>query len=189
MLDRLTLISYLSAGFLCVLVARRSRLIFSGKYRLHSLIWNGIAAGLVFFGFNEVLDLQTPLTNAIKSFAWEQDLYDWGQTAQIVFVYGLGLLSLCIVAMVLWFLRDEWQHYWFLALGLLILMRFIVVRAASFYAVPLPEFSRYFSGLRINWMLELLAAIIVFLAASWNLVKARNLVSGGVLSRPPLAKE
>ena len=189
MLDQVTLVFYLSAGFLCGLVALRSHLIFSGRYSLHSVIWFCIGAGMVFFGFNEILDLQTPMTNAIKSFAWEHGLYDWGQTAQVVFVYSLGFLSLCTIAIVLWFVRGDWHKYWILVLGLLILIRFIVVRVASFYSVPLPELSRYVGGLRINWILELLAAIIILLATSLNLIKVRNLISGEVSSGPPMAKE
>ena len=53
------------------------------------------------------------------------------------------------------------------------LFGWLTVRAASFYAVPLPALSQLTNGLRITWLLEILGASCIALAAMLNL-RRRN---------------
>ena len=154
---------------MCGLVALRSHLIFSSKHNLNRFLWFGMTSGMVLFGINEDLDLQTLFTNGIKTLALDQGWYAWGQDAQVVFIYGLAISSSFIMIMVLWFVREDWRQYWLLTFGLLVITRFVIVRAASFYAVPITELSQFSGGLRINWMLEIIGAVFVVIAASLNL--------------------
>lgn len=171
-MDNITFILYLIAGLVCILVALRSHLIFSDRYSSHRLLWFGLAAGMILFGINELLDLQTPFTWFIKDLAWQQGWYESGQQAQNIFLVGLVLISMLLLGLILWAVRKEWRKYWLLIFGLLLIARFVVVRAAYFYGVPLPELSQLIGGLKINWTLEFLGAVMVIIAASANLIRS-----------------
>lgn len=56
-----------------------------------------------------------------------------------------------------------------LLLGLAFLARFIILRAAALYAVPLPELSRFTGGFKVTWLLEITGASCVAIAAVHNL--------------------
>lgn len=173
MLDLVTFIVYLVAGFVSILVALRSHLIFSGRIGLHRLLWSVLAVGMILFGTNELLDLQTPFTWVIKDLAWQQGWYDRGQSAQEVFIIGLIVASLIAIGAIFTMIRNDWRKYLLLLVGLLVIARFVTVRAASFYGVPLPELSRFIGGLKINWTLELFGALLVIVSAMMNLVGSR----------------
>jgi hypothetical protein len=51
--------------------------------------------------------------------------------------------------------------------------RFVVVRAATSNGVQLSELSRLTGGIRINWLLELIAVCIIVIAALANLLQYR----------------
>jgi Mg/Co/Ni transporter MgtE len=81
----------------------------------------------------------------------------------------LALVSFVFFIVGVWFFRKVWRHYWLLGLGIVFIARFVIVRAATFYGVALPELSRFTGGVRINWLLEFVGAFIIFLGAGWNL--------------------
>ena len=165
-----TAVAYLVATVLCLLCAGRSRRIFGAKNSsLHRLLWAGLAAVMLFLGLNKQLDLQSWFTVVVKAVAWEQGWYENGQMLQVWFILGLSLASLVMIITFAWLVRRAWRQYWILLLGLLILARFILVRAASFYGVHLPELSRLTGGFRINWLLEFLGIVVVICAAALSL--------------------
>lgn len=166
----LTLVFYLLAAASCLATALFAQRIFEdGKIRIHQLIWLGLAAFLLFLGINKQLDLQSWFTAVVKAVAWEQGWYAYGQQAQVLFLAGFGLLGVTAVAVLGWLVRRSWRRYAFILLGLLAILRFIVVRIATFYAVPLPELSQFTGGFRINGALELIGAAVISLTALNNL--------------------
>ena len=171
----LTVLAYLIAAALSLACAWRADRIFGPAHLWqHRLIWAGMAAGLFFLGVNKQLDIQSWFTAVAKAIAYEQGWYDMGQRAQILFIAGLGLISLIMLVVGAWFLRHVWRQYWLLGLGVLFVARFVVVRAASFYGVSLPELSRFTGGFRINWLLEIIGASVIALAAALNLRRGRT---------------
>ncbi|MEZ4866510.1 MAG: hypothetical protein R3C14_34645 [Caldilineaceae bacterium] len=170
----LTVVAYLVAAGLCLLCAQRAEQIFPHQPPLrHRLIWGGLAIAMLLLGINKQLDLQSAFTDFVKALAYLQGWYTWGQRAQVLFILLLGAFSLGCVLLLGWSIRQVWQQYWVLLFGLLALARFIVVRAATFYGVALPELSHFTGGLRVNWLLELVGALLIIVAAGLNLRQRR----------------
>ena len=170
LLGWLTVAFYLGAAAGCLATALFARRIFKdGQARVHQLIWLGLAAFLVFLGINKQLDLQSWFTAVVKAIAWEQGWYEAGQRAQVLFLAGFGLVGVTAVAILGWLVRRSWRHYAFVFLGLLVILRFIAVRMATFYAIPLPELSQFTGGFRINGALELIGTAVITLTALNNL--------------------
>jgi hypothetical protein len=170
----LTVLAYLLAAGGCALCSIRAERIFGREHRLqHQLIWGVLAVGLLFLSINKQLDIQSWFTAVIKTIAYEQGWYEFGQRAQIIFIIGLIAISLTAIIIGAWFFRHVWRQYWLLGLGLLFIARFVIVRAATFYGVSLPELSRFTGGFRITWLLEFLGALVITMAAILNLRRAK----------------
>lgn len=170
-----TVVAYFVAAGLSAACAWQAERIFSdGHSRQHRLIWSVLALGLLFLGINKQLDLQTPFIALAKRIAYAGGWYDLGQRAQVLFITAMIAASLLLLGWLVIRMRHLWRSYWLLLLGLLALGRFIVVRAATFFGVPLPDLSRFTGGVRINCLLEVLGAALIALAALLNLLKKRN---------------
>jgi hypothetical protein len=128
---------------------------------------------MFFLGVNKQLDIQSWFTAVIKTIAYVQGWYEFGQRAQVVFIAGMAVVSIFGLVICVWFFRHVWRQYWLLGIGLLFIVRFVIVRAATFYGVSLPELSRFTGGFRITWMLEFLGAIVIALAGIVNLRRAK----------------
>lgn len=179
----LTVLAYVATAVLCLVCAVRAPAIFgSQNLRLHQLIWGGLAAGLIFLGINKQLDLQTWFTTAVKYVAYEQGWYAVGQRAQVLFIIGLGVLFLLSGLAIAWMIRKSWRRYWILLFGGIFIARFVIVRAASFYGVYLPELSRFTGGIRVNGLLEFAGALVISFAAWRNLQFAKTQQSTQVAS-------
>lgn len=171
----LTVLAYIVAAGVCALCVVRAERIFGEQHLLqHRLIWSVLAFGMLFLSINKQLDIQSWFTAVIKTIAYEQGWYEFGQRAQVVFIAGMAIVSLVMLVIGIWFFRHVWRQYWLLGLGLLFIARFVIVRAATFYGVSLPELSRFTGGFRITWMLEFLGAVVIALAAILNLRRAKE---------------
>lgn len=167
----LTVFAYLMASILCTTCILFLERIFPNQSLIvHRLIWAGLAVAMLFLGANKQLDLQSPLTRAIKGMAYRQGWAEWGQLAQVLLVTFLGAFSILVIFIVSWSIRKTWKQYWILLIGLMFLARFIIVRVASIYGVSLPELSQLTGGLRVTWLLEILGAMLVAIAAAQNLL-------------------
>ncbi|MBK8904179.1 MAG: hypothetical protein IPM53_23570 [Anaerolineaceae bacterium] len=142
-----------------------------------------MAAVLFFLGINKQLDLQSWFTAVVKAIAWEQGWYGYGQPAQVLFLAGFGLVGVTAVAILSWLVRRSWRHYVLIFLGFLVILRFILVRIATFYGVPLPELSQFTGGFRVNGALELIGAVVISLTALNNL---RHITAKPVPNTPTL---
>ncbi|GAB4577358.1 MAG: hypothetical protein Fur0022_00890 [Anaerolineales bacterium] len=170
LLGWLTVAAYLTAAVLCGITALRVRHLFRDAYtRQHQLVWGLLTVAMVFLGFNKQLDLQTPFTHLLEvTYLGGRELHEVGESAQLGFNWFIGGLALFgVVASIglLWYMRAVWRHYWLLALGVLFIARFVVVRAAGFYGVALPPLSQFTGGIQVNWLLEFLGALVIAAAA------------------------
>jgi hypothetical protein len=123
---------------------------------------------MLFLGFNKQLDLQTPFSHLVEVVGGVE-LHGSGEPLQYWLVWVLGLIGLVASVRLLWYMRCVWRHYWLLALGVLFIARFVVVRAAGFYGVELPRLSQFTGGVQINWLLEYLGATVIGAAAGIHL--------------------
>lgn len=133
------------------------------------LLWGSMTAGLLFLGLNKQLDLQSWVTAFARGLAMQGGWYDLGQRLQTGLVVGFALTGMAGLVAFGWWARHEWRQYWLLVFGWLFLGRFILVRAASIWGVPIPQLSRFTGGLRINNGLEIAGAGLIALAALSNL--------------------
>ena len=124
------------------------------------IFWGVLFATMVLLGFNKQLDLQTFLTLSVRKIAIAQGWYDNRRLVQLGFV---GLVAIAGVggAVFMWRLvRSTGKRLRIALVGFVLLLCFVVVRAASFHHVDsLINFR--FGGVRMNWVLELGAIMII----------------------------
>jgi hypothetical protein len=127
-------------------------------------LWLGAGIAMIVLGINKQLDLQSDLTWAAKIAAHKEGWYDWRRGVQGLFLLLMGVGAV-VFAVFLWrWLRDASRSAKVAAVGLVILLAFIFVRAASFHHidrwVTMPV-----AGMRSGWWLELLGIAVIGAAA------------------------
>lgn len=178
----LTVFAYFFTAFLCWRAATKG--LVSRKVRW---FWTGLAAVLIFLGFNKQLDLQTALTFLGKNFAKSTGWYENRRVAQGIFVTLIGLGGTAFTVWLCWYFRSEWKRLRLALGGVGFLLCFIVIRAASFHHVDqILNFAP--GGVRMNWVLEL-GAIAMIAWPAWRAVQKSSdtsfiLVSGGGVRGP-----
>lgn len=150
-----TVFAYFVTAFLSGYYATRPPLTLdlSGKIRF-SLVWWGLSFCLVFLAINKQLDLQTLFTQIGREIAISFGFYEIRRLLQFFFI--LTLLFCAIVGFVLLhfvFRREFKNHFWAL-FGIVFLLFFIVVRAASFHHID-TWLSFNLKGFQLNWIFEL----------------------------------
>lgn len=132
--------------------------------------WLFLAVFLLLLGINKQLDIQSLFTEIGRVIAKKQGWYNDRRRFQAVFVIIFFILSLISIALLWWILRKEWRKFLFPLTGLLLLVSFIVIRAASFHHVD-----RFLksgpSGVRMNWILELGGIGWVMISSAYRLKK------------------
>ena len=156
-----TVAAYFGAAFLCLrelIAVRREQ---GGREK--TVFWAALTALLVLLGFNKQLDLQTLLTLTGRRIAIAQGWYENRRILQFFFVIVVGIGG----ALSVWIMRRLVRKQADLRLpllGFVVLLVFIVVRAASFHHIDqLINFR--FAGVRMNWVLELSAIALVSVGA------------------------
>ncbi|MEO8455306.1 MAG: hypothetical protein ABI454_09110 [Sphingomicrobium sp.] len=154
---------FVVAGYvIAALLAVRAGSAAGGRERS---LWRGIALTLLLLGINKQLDLQSDLTDIARAAAHSEGWYGWRRDVQGVFLLLMAIGTIA-VAMLLWRgLRKATASAKVAAMGLLILLAFIFLRAASFhhidYWVTIP-----IAGMRSGWWLELLGIAVIGSAAA-----------------------
>ncbi|MBN2715723.1 MAG: hypothetical protein JXX14_07690 [Deltaproteobacteria bacterium] len=170
-----TVFTYMLASVACALCAVRARHIFGNKdLKTHRFIWWFISTILLFLAVNKQLDLQTLFTQVMKLLAKHWDIYELGKRSQKYFLLGMGIISLGGLIWILWRIRKTWRKYVILMLGALMIVRFVLVRAGTFYGVGMPKLSVFTGGLKLNWLIEILGALTLATAAIVNIATGRR---------------
>jgi hypothetical protein len=130
-------------------------------------LWLVLALLLFFLGINKQLDLQTIVTEVGRIVARSGGWYDRRRGVQIFFI-------LTVLAAGLWGLRTVWLlargnvvEMRAVLLGTILLVCFVVIRAASFHHVDI-LLGHEIAGVRLNWILELGGISIIALGAIFN---------------------
>lgn len=172
-----TVAAYFGAALLCLrelMAARRE-----DGARDKTFFWGTLTVLLIFLGFNKQLDLQTLLTLTARRIAIAQGWYENRRVVQVVFVMIVGIGG----ALSVWGMRRLVRKHADLRLplmGFVVLLVFIVARAASFHHIDqLINFR--LAGVRMNWVLEL-SAIALVAAGAWSARKRPR--NDGRFSKP-----
>lgn len=148
----LTVVAYFWVAALCL----RKALVARGLAGARSLfLFWGLTAGiLVLLGINKQLDLQTWLTLTGRRIAISQGWYDSRRVVQLIFFVLVALMGVASCWAMWRLVRTHGREMWLPLAGILILLCFVLMRAASFHHVDqLINFR--FAGVRMNWVLEL----------------------------------
>jgi len=145
----LTVAAYFFAVVCCFIVWR-----LNVKKGIHDLFWPALTLLLVFLGINKQLDLQTLLTQIARDFLKSQGEYAHRRPLQVAFIAGVALVCLITITVCFYFIRKNLDVIWPALLGIILLLGFVVIRAASFHHVDAFLAARI-GGMKWNWIFEL----------------------------------
>lgn len=145
----LTVGAYLAAAYACWRAALRR-----GGGRRSRAFWWILALSLLGLGLNKQLDLQSALTVWGRRLAIAQGWYQDRRPVQAAFIAALGLAGLVGFALLLGLSRPLTRGRTLALAGLVFLISFVLIRAASFHHVD-RVLGASLAGLRWNGILEL----------------------------------
>lgn len=126
--------------------------------------WYATAVLLVLLGINKELDLQSLLTEAARRLARETGWYEQRRQFQALFLAALGIGGLAGAALLAGWLRRSRRAVKVAAAGIVILLTFVFMRAASFH--HLDEWVTVnVAFMRSGWWLELAGIVVIASAA------------------------
>jgi uncharacterized membrane protein len=117
-------------------------------------------------GCNKQLDLQTLLTDTLREVARSMGWYKERRAAQLAFVVAIFVAAVAVAISVIRVTRTSHLTVKLASAGLLILVSYVFVRAASFH--HLDQVMRLdIGGLRWVWLLEFAGALLICASAAW----------------------
>jgi len=128
------------------------------------MFWLGTGLFLVLLGLNKQLDLQSLLTEAGRSIAQREGVYDARRLIQAVFILALAAGTVIGIVMLSGWLRRSAASVKVAAFGLALLLAFILMRAASFHHMD-GWVTQRVAGIRSGWWLELAGIAVIGLSA------------------------
>jgi hypothetical protein len=135
--------------------------------------WFWLTLLLLFLGINKQLDLQTLLTDVGRIISRDEGWYKERRTVQLCFVISLTAVVFSAFLVVLWKLRISFREFVLLLVGLLFLLSFVIIRAASFHHVDLLTRLRI-SEINLSYFLELGGIGIILVESLRELVRIRR---------------
>jgi hypothetical protein len=138
----------------------------AGSAVLLPTFWFALCGTLVFLGFNKQLDLQSCFTQVGRDMAKSEGWYEGRRTVQAIFVVVMAILGLLTIAAAYWYIHSSWRRYRFAFFGIIYLVTFVIIRAASFHHMDI-FLQSTFAGIAFNHILEL-GGILFIGCAAWN---------------------
>ena len=130
-------------------------------------LWRAISILFAGLGINKQLDLQTALTELGRVVATEQGWYGERQTVQVWFIVGVALTCTSIGYVLLIGARKSPVPTWLALIGMMTVLAFVLIRAASFHHIDRFIGDRVL-GLRWNWVVEMSGIAMVIFASEWR---------------------
>jgi uncharacterized membrane protein len=164
-----TVVAYAAATFVCYRLRGRFSPNSDSVRRKERRFWGGMTAILLFLCLNKQLDLQTAMTEFLRSVAKRQGWYEVRYKFQVAFIAAMAIV-LPLAAGILWVLARRLSlSAKYAGLGLIVLGVFVLVRAASFHHIDQLLGSRVLL-LKTNWILELggIAIVLVSGRRRWH---------------------
>lgn len=137
--------------------------------------WLGLTVLLIFLGLNKQLDLQSNVTDWLRDSAKAHGWYDQRRGVQLLFISVMGLAIPILLISLRLFLYHSWQRYKITWVGIVLLLIFVMVRAASFHHVDL-IFYQTIGSIRYYQALEMLAISLIILGTFYENKKIRPIV-------------
>lgn len=128
--DWVTVAAYLIAASLCAMASRAAWLTRQSRERV---FWNATSVLLIFLGVNELLDLQTVLTEVGREHAKANGWYGQHRQFQYIFIVSLALMATIIGTLTLVYTRKTNSSVRVAFVGLVFIGMFVLARAASFH--------------------------------------------------------
>jgi hypothetical protein len=157
----LTVLAYLGAAALAWVNLQAAR-----RTRMPWRYWAALSALMSLLALNKQLDLQTWFTQFGRDLALAQGWYEQRRLVQVGFIAALAGAA-AVVAVLQW---RQWRHLWqgyrLSAVGVTLLLTFIVMRAATFHHID-QWLGWGWGGLELNHLLEL-SAIALIAAGAWQ---------------------
>ena len=165
-------VAYFFVAFLCYRAGLAARAAGSDVQKnRNSIVWFGLGAVLLGLGINKQLDLQTLLIHLGRERAKSNDWYGVRREIQLVFVLMLATLGLTFTAVVFWMTRGEWRQYWPILIGVVMVVAFVLIRAASFDHVNyLLSRWRIIGPFKMKYVVEFGGVMIIGLGALKSLM-------------------
>ena len=152
-----TVTAYLFAAILCLRASGHLDLKRPLAYSIEQKerrYWRMQAAILFALGVNKQLDLQTAITVWGRWLAVEQGWYEERRFVQKIFVVLVVVLGIAVIAALARLCSGAWQRNSLACLGMVFLVSFVMIRAASFHHVDL-FLGLHALGIRFNAIFEL----------------------------------
>jgi hypothetical protein len=159
-----TVAAYMSAALGCFWTAWREPRRDGTRRGRPSTFWLVLASLMVALGINKQLDLQSLVTQIGRDVIKALSLYEQRRALQTGFVLTVALACAGSLAAFVWAARRRLKGRWPALLGMLFILCFVVVRAASFHHVD-AFLAASLGGLKWNWILELGGIAVVGSAA------------------------
>jgi hypothetical protein len=128
--DWITVAAYLLSAFISAQAAALAKL---SRRTGEARFWQATAMLLVALGANELLDLQTLLTEIVRAQAKASGWYGEHRKVQYAFVISLAAMSLLAGSGLLWVMRRTAFPVRLALVGLIFIGAFVLLRAASFH--------------------------------------------------------
>lgn len=125
-----TVAVYFLAVCACLRAARRE-----AAANRRAALWVGLAVLMAALGVNKQLDLQTLVTEVGRDVLRSWGEYERRREYQVLFIGCVAAACAVLVPVSLWLIRDNLRARWPTVLGLIFLLGFIVIRAASFHHI------------------------------------------------------
>jgi hypothetical protein len=135
--------------------------------RGESLLWKGLFFLMVLLGINKQLDLQSALTELGRVLANQEGWYDRRQVVQVWFIVGVAAVCVFLAVFLLVLARRSPGPTWVALLGMIVVLAFVLIRAASFHHIDRFIGDRIL-GLKWNWVLEMGGISIILLGSEWR---------------------
>ena len=155
-----TVALYFLAAVSCWKTARRSNL-------PDQKLWYAISILLFGLGINKELDLQSALTEFGRILAVKEGWYGQREVVQLYFIAGVAFVCGWSVIALIVGARRAPLSTWLALLGVMLILIFVLIRAASFHHIDRFIASTVF-GFRWNWILEMGGISVVLLASWWR---------------------
>jgi hypothetical protein len=160
-----TVVAYFAAAVACGRVFRLDRRTEQADGRAAtSTFWLVLTVLLAFLGLNKQLDLQSLLTDVGRTLSKSQNWYGQRRHVQFVFIIAVGAVALTALGAFAWASRKSLKRNGVSLVGIVSLLAFVVIRAASFHHID-AFIGSTLAGVRWNAIMELGGIGLVALGA------------------------